>query len=205
MVPAIRNILGGFLFSGDDVYKKAGVLSGGERTRLAVARMLLRPVEHAAARRADEPSRPRLEGHPARSARRLRRHADLRLARSVLRREARDQDRRDRPRRRASCSRAPTRNSCGARSTSEGAQRSRKRRRPEGEAPTGRRAKARGAEAREPGCEGRPRERKTQRPTTTQRKREQAPNSASASRRAKKAQIAESRISKRKSPSASRR
>jgi ATP-binding cassette subfamily F protein 3 len=43
MVPAIRNILGGFLFSGDDIYKKAGVLSGGERTRLAVARMLLRP------------------------------------------------------------------------------------------------------------------------------------------------------------------
>ena len=29
MVPAIRNILGGFLFSGDDVYKKAAVLSGG--------------------------------------------------------------------------------------------------------------------------------------------------------------------------------
>jgi ATP-binding cassette subfamily F protein 3 len=43
MIPAIRNILGGFLFSGDDIYKKAGVLSGGERTRLAVARMLLRP------------------------------------------------------------------------------------------------------------------------------------------------------------------
>jgi ATP-binding cassette, subfamily F, member 3 len=42
MIPAIRNILGGFLFSGDDVYKKAAVLSGGERTRLAVARMLLR-------------------------------------------------------------------------------------------------------------------------------------------------------------------
>jgi ATP-binding cassette subfamily F protein 3 len=43
MVPMIRNILGGFLFSGDDVYKKVAVLSGGERTRLAVARMLLRP------------------------------------------------------------------------------------------------------------------------------------------------------------------
>src|SRR5262245_55122223 len=43
MVPAIRNILGGFLFSGDDIYKKVRVLSGGERTRLAVARMLLRP------------------------------------------------------------------------------------------------------------------------------------------------------------------
>jgi ATP-binding cassette subfamily F protein 3 len=43
MIPAIRNILGGFLFTGDDVYKKVAVLSGGERTRLAVARMLLRP------------------------------------------------------------------------------------------------------------------------------------------------------------------
>jgi len=43
MVPQIRNILGGFLFSGDDVYKRVSVLSGGERTRLAVAKMLLHP------------------------------------------------------------------------------------------------------------------------------------------------------------------
>src|SRR3954462_4214293 len=43
MVPMIRNILGGFLSSGDDVYKHVRVLSGGERTRRAVARMLLRP------------------------------------------------------------------------------------------------------------------------------------------------------------------
>ncbi len=43
MVPAIRNILGGFLFTEDDVHKRVKVLSGGERTRLAVARMLLRP------------------------------------------------------------------------------------------------------------------------------------------------------------------
>jgi ATP-binding cassette, subfamily F, member 3 len=44
MVPQIRTILGGFLFSGDDVEKPVRVLSGGERTRLAVARMLLRPA-----------------------------------------------------------------------------------------------------------------------------------------------------------------
>jgi ATP-binding cassette subfamily F protein 3 len=43
MMPMIRTLLGGFLFEGDDVYKKVSVLSGGERNRLALARMLLRP------------------------------------------------------------------------------------------------------------------------------------------------------------------
>ena len=39
----LRNLLGSFLFSEDDVFKRIGVLSGGERNRYALARMLLQP------------------------------------------------------------------------------------------------------------------------------------------------------------------
>ena len=76
----LRTLLGCFLFSDDDVFKRIGVLSGGERNRYALARMLLRPAEFSAARRAHQSPRPASQGRAARSAAEIYRHGRIRLA-----------------------------------------------------------------------------------------------------------------------------
>ena len=44
LIPKLRDMLGAFLFLGDDVYKSIDVLSGGEKSRIALLELLLRPV-----------------------------------------------------------------------------------------------------------------------------------------------------------------
>ncbi len=44
LIPKMRDMLGSFLFRGDDVFKSISVLSGGEKSRIALLELLLRPV-----------------------------------------------------------------------------------------------------------------------------------------------------------------
>ncbi|MGY3359322.1 ATPase subunit of ABC transporter with duplicated ATPase domains [Bradyrhizobium sp. GM0.4] len=77
---SLRALAGCFGFSGDDVEKRCRVLSGGEKARLVMAKMLFDPPELPGAGRADQPSRPRHQGDADYGAVGFRGHHAVRLA-----------------------------------------------------------------------------------------------------------------------------
>ena len=95
---SLRSLLGAFQFSGDEIDKPIRALSGGERTRLVIARMLLDPPNFLVL---DEPTNHldlATKDMLIERAARFRGHDDLRLARSIV--PARAQQPRARARRR---------------------------------------------------------------------------------------------------------
>ena len=76
----LRSLLGCFLFSADDVFKRIGVLSGGERNRYALLAHAAASGQFPAARRAHQSPRHARQGHPAGGLGRLHRHGGFRLA-----------------------------------------------------------------------------------------------------------------------------